>query len=96
MESLFRTGNMRNRFQNLIGVFRRHLKELSCPSLPVEGIDRTQSRVQLIQQTVQSPVRQAAVHFIRSVGPKGVRERRGTVELTKSFLQIVRITDFSY
>lgn len=94
MESPFRTGNMRNRFQNLIGVFRGHLKELSCPSLPVEGFDRTQIRVQLIQQTVQSPVRQAAVHFIRSVGPKGVRERRGTVELTKSFLQIVRITDF--
>ena len=90
------TVNLRNRLQNGIGILRRHGIKLTHTLLPIEILDGAQIGIQLVNDTVDLQVGKARIDFIGRIYPERKGNALAPVELLQSFVDIVRIPNFTY
>lgn len=94
MQTVRRTGNRSNRLQNGIRILRRHLEELLGARLSVERLNRTQIRVQLVDELMQRLIGELVRDIVRRISSKRIRQRLRPIQLPQPPLQVLGISDF--
>ena len=86
--------DLRNGFQNGIGVLRRHGVKLTDALLPVEILNGTQVGIQLINDAVDLQIGKPRVDLIRRINAKRKGNAFAPVQLLQPLINIVRMHDF--